>query len=107
MGRTLPTLPAGGDDGRAPAGPWIRTLAVNESPSINATQGLYSAHTLSPEWQIAFVILYPRAVWLFDYIYMYVCILVISGQLLMHIQIQAVRALRVIQMFAAAECNGS
>ena len=37
-------------------------------------------------------------------IYMYGYILVISGQLLMHIQIQAVRALGVIQMFVA-QCN--
>lgn len=39
-------------------------------------------------------------------IYMYGYILVISGQLLMHIQIQAVRALGVIQMFVA-QCNWS
>ena len=39
-------------------------------------------------------------------IYMYGYILVISGQLLMHIQIQAVRALGVIQMFVAP-CNWS
>ena len=35
---------------------------------------------------------------------MYGYILVIFGQLLMHIQIQAVRALGVIQMFVA-QCN--
>ena len=65
MGKTLPTLQACSQDGRAPLGPWICTFTVNESSSISPTP-------LHQSGKLPFVILHPRVVWLLDYIYVWI-----------------------------------
>ena len=77
--------------GQAAVGPWICTLVVNESSSINPARGppRFPPPFTSVETCLLFVVTPDLSGFLT--IYVYVCILVISGQLLMHIQIQAAR----------------
>lgn len=75
---------------------------MNESSSMNPAQSSPLAAPFHPGGKLPFVILHPQgclAFWL--YIHMYACILIISGQLLMNIQIQALGVLWMIQMFVA------
>lgn len=77
--------------GKAPSGPWTCTLAVNESSSINPAQGppCFPHPFTGVENCLLFV--FPPDLSGFLTIYVCVCILVTSGQLLMHIQIPEVR----------------
>lgn len=96
MGKTLPTLVKGLVWAMLPGSPWICVLIVNESSSINPC----FPHSFTRVESCLLLFFTPELSG-FLTIYMYVCILVISGQLLMHIQNQAVRVLRMIQMFVA------
>lgn len=90
--------------GHSSGEPWVCTLIVNEPSSAHPALGLgVFPHPLVRVQSrlLSFFSPEPSGFWT---IYMYVCILVFSGQLLMHIQILAVRVLGRIQMFVA-QCN--
>ena len=90
-GKILPTWMKGPLWAKLPVGPRICTLVVNESSSINPAQG--STRFPHPFTRVENCLLFVFTPDLSGFltIYVYVCILVISEQLLMHIQVQAVR----------------
>lgn len=76
---------------KLPVGAWICTLVVNEASSIYPASGPTRFPHPFTRVENCLLFLFTPDLSGFLTIYVYICILVISGQLLMHIQIQAVR----------------
>lgn len=79
------------DVGKLPVGPWICTSVMNASSSVNPAQSPTCFPHLFTRVENCLLFVFTPDLSVFLTIYVYVCILVVSGQLLMHIQTQAVR----------------